>query len=52
LRAPDVPGVLVETGFVTNEADRARLMTREGREELAAVLARAIRIYLARRAEV
>jgi N-acetylmuramoyl-L-alanine amidase len=51
LRAPDVPGVLFESGFVTNRADRARLTTREGRDEYAAVLARAIRVYFARRAE-
>lgn len=51
LRAPDVPGVLFESGFVTNEADRERLSTAEGRREYAQVLARAIRIYFARRAE-
>lgn len=51
LRAPDVPGVLFESGFVTNESDRARLMTEEGRAEYAEVLAQAIRVYLARRAE-
>jgi N-acetylmuramoyl-L-alanine amidase len=50
LRAPDVPSVLFESGFVTNEADRARLTTPEGRQAYAAVLARAIRIYFARRA--
>ncbi len=51
LRAPDVPGVLFESGFVTNQADRARLATPEGREEYAKVLAQAIRVYFARRAE-
>ena len=51
LRAPDVPGVLFESGFVTNEGDRARLTTPEGQQEYAAVLARAIRVYFARRAE-
>ena len=51
LRAPDVPGVLFESGFVTNEADRARLLTEDGRREYAQVLARAIRVYFARRAE-
>ncbi|MGY6636437.1 MAG: N-acetylmuramoyl-L-alanine amidase family protein [Erythrobacter sp.] len=49
LRAPDVPSVLFESGFVTNEADRARLTTPEGRQTYAEVLARAIRIYFARR---
>lgn len=51
LRAPDVPGVLFESGFVTNEADRARLMTDEGRQTYAQVLSRAIRVYFARRAD-
>jgi N-acetylmuramoyl-L-alanine amidase len=51
LRAPDVPGVLFESGFVTNAADRTRLMTEEGRTDYAEVLARAIRVYFARRAE-
>ena len=52
LRAPDVPGVLFESGFVTNAADRDRLMTPQGRREYAEVLAQAIRVYFARRAEV
>jgi len=51
LRAPDVPGVLFESGFVTNQRDLARLMTQEGRREYAAVLESAIRVYLARRAD-
>lgn len=51
LRAPDVPGVLFESGFVTNDADRARLMTEQGRQDYAEALARAIRVYFARRAQ-
>lgn len=51
LRAPDVPSVLFESGFVTNRDDRARLTTPEGRAQYAGVLARAIRVYFARRAE-
>jgi N-acetylmuramoyl-L-alanine amidase len=49
LRAPDVPSVLFESGFVTNQTDRARLTTPEGRRQYAEVLARAIRVYFARR---
>lgn len=52
LRAPDVPSVLFESGFVTNRLDRARLTTPEGQRQYAAVLARAIRVYFARRADV
>ena len=51
LRAPDVPGVLFESGFVTNEGDRALLTTEEGRSQYAEVLARAIRVYFARRTD-
>lgn len=51
LRAPDVPSVLFESGFVTNRADRARLITAEGRGTYAEVLARAIRVYFARRSD-
>jgi len=51
LRAPDVPSVLFESGFVTNLTDRARLTTKAGRAQYAAVLARAMRIYFARRGE-
>lgn len=49
LRAPDVPSVLFESGFVTNRTDRARLTTREGRAQYAGVLASAIRVFFARR---
>ncbi|WP_120078687.1 N-acetylmuramoyl-L-alanine amidase family protein [Aurantiacibacter odishensis] len=48
LRAPDVPGVLFESGFVTNPEDAERLASVEGRERFAEVMARAIRIYFAR----
>jgi N-acetylmuramoyl-L-alanine amidase len=51
LRAPDVPSVLFESGFVTNRADRARLTTTEGRAQYAAVLARAVQVYFARRGD-
>lgn len=51
LRAPDVPGVLFESGFVTNENDLAQLMSEEGRSAYVDTLERAIRVYLARRVE-
>ena len=51
LRAPDVPGVLFESGFVTNDQDLAKLMSKQGREAYVDTLERAIRVYLARRAE-
>jgi N-acetylmuramoyl-L-alanine amidase len=48
LRAPDVPSVLFESGFVTNQLDRARLTTPQGQGQYAGVLAQAIRVYFAR----
>jgi N-acetylmuramoyl-L-alanine amidase len=50
LRAPDVPSALYESGFISNPADAARLMSPEGRKRFATVMARAIRIYFARQA--
>ncbi|USA38313.1 N-acetylmuramoyl-L-alanine amidase family protein [Pelagerythrobacter marinus] len=50
LRAPDVPAVLYEAGFITNPEDARRLASPEARERFAGVMARAIRIYFARQA--
>ncbi|WP_324827286.1 N-acetylmuramoyl-L-alanine amidase family protein [Qipengyuania zhejiangensis] len=51
LRAPDVPSVLFESGFITNEAEARRLSSPEGRRRFAETMARAIRIYFARQSE-
>lgn len=48
LRAPDVPSVLFESGFITNEADVQRLTSPEGQQAFAEAVARAIRVHLAR----
>ena len=45
LRAPDVPSVLVELGFLTNSKDEELLRTMKYRKRIAAVLARAIAQY-------
>lgn len=50
LRAPDVPGVLYEAGFITDPDEARRMSSPEGRKQFADVLARAIRIYFARTA--
>lgn len=47
LRAPDVPSVLFESGYITNPADAARLTSAAGREAFARVMARAIALYFA-----
>ncbi|MFA9199998.1 MAG: N-acetylmuramoyl-L-alanine amidase [Cypionkella sp.] len=49
LRAPDVPGVLYESGFITDPEEAKRLASPAGQRAFAEVLARAIRIYFARR---
>ncbi|WEK46910.1 MAG: N-acetylmuramoyl-L-alanine amidase [Candidatus Andeanibacterium colombiense] len=48
LRAPDVPGVLFEAGFITNPDDAKRLTSPEGKARFADALERAIRIFFAR----
>jgi N-acetylmuramoyl-L-alanine amidase len=48
LRAPDVPSVLYEAGFISNHEEASRLASPQGRDSFAAVLARAVRIYFAR----
>lgn len=52
LRAPDVPSVLYEAGFITDPDEAARMASPEGREQFADVLARAVRIYFARNANM
>ena len=48
LRAPDVPAVLYEAGFISNPEEARALASAEGRERFADVMTRAIRIYFAR----
>ncbi|MFN2100564.1 N-acetylmuramoyl-L-alanine amidase [Altererythrobacter sp. MF3-039] len=48
LRSPDVPSVLFEAGFVTNEQDAETLASEEGREKFAEATANAIRAYFLR----
>ncbi|WP_241657287.1 N-acetylmuramoyl-L-alanine amidase family protein [Aurantiacibacter suaedae] len=50
LRAPDVPAILYEAGFVSNPEEAKRLASAQGRENFAATMASAIRIFLARNA--
>ena len=48
LRAPDMPSILFEAGFISNPLEARRLASREGREAFAQVMARAIRVHFAR----
>ncbi|NNM76944.1 N-acetylmuramoyl-L-alanine amidase [Sphingomonas sp. ID1715] len=42
LKAPDVPSVLFETGYITNASDRGLLSSAEGRTRVAIAVARAV----------
>ena len=46
LKAPDVPSVLLETGYVSNKDDAERLFSGDGRKRLAKGIARAIERHL------
>jgi N-acetylmuramoyl-L-alanine amidase len=48
LRAPDVPSVLFESGYITNEAEAERLASADGQLAFASAMARAIRVFFAR----
>jgi N-acetylmuramoyl-L-alanine amidase len=47
LKAPDVPSVLIETGYLSNRQDEQLLRKPEYRTKLANALARAIERYFA-----
>jgi len=49
LKAPDIPSVLFEAGYITSAQDAAQLGTQAGREKIAQGLERAITVYFARR---
>lgn len=51
LRAPDIPSVLFESGYISNPREAERLASQEGREAFAKTMARAIRIHFARNSE-
>jgi len=52
LKAPDVPSVLVESGYLSNERDEQMLRRPEYRAKLAQALARAIENFLAKQQKV
>lgn len=51
LKAPDVPSVLFETGYISNSADAAYLSSAAGRRTIAEAAARAVRAYFARQSD-
>lgn len=49
LKAPDIPSVLFETGYLTNGEDLDFLVSGEGRERIAGAVRRAVETHFARR---
>ena len=49
LKAPDIPSVLFETGYLTNMEDSAYIQSPVGRQQIAAGMRRAIEAHFARR---
>ena len=49
LRAPDIPSVLFESGYLTNDRDAAYLQSTEGRGQIAEGMRRAIEAHFAER---
>lgn len=48
LKAPDMPSVLFETGYISNRGDAEFIGSRDGREKIAESVKRAAEIYFAR----
>lgn len=49
LKAPDMPSILFETGYISNPRDAAFISSREGRAAIAEAVRRAVDIHFARR---
>ena len=49
LKAPDIPSILFESGYITNATDAAYINSAEGRQQIATGMRRAIEAHFARR---
>jgi N-acetylmuramoyl-L-alanine amidase len=49
LKAPDIPSLLIETGFISNPREEARLRSSKYRQKMASRLADGITKYFMRR---
>ena len=49
LKAPDVPSVLVELGYVSNKGDLEHLVSENWRSKTVGSMAKAIDVFLAKR---
>ncbi|HXH15241.1 MAG TPA: N-acetylmuramoyl-L-alanine amidase [Sphingomonas sp.] len=52
LKAPDMPSILFETGYISNPQDAAFLDSAEGRHRIAESVTRAVEVHFARRMAV
>ncbi len=52
LKAPDMPSILFETGYISTPEDAAFLDSKAGREKIAESVRRAVEVYFARRLAV
>jgi N-acetylmuramoyl-L-alanine amidase len=50
LKSPDIPSVLFEVGYISNDSDAGRLASPAGRNAFAEATAQAIRVFFARHA--
>jgi N-acetylmuramoyl-L-alanine amidase len=48
LKAPDMPSILFETGYISNPVDAAFLDSDEGRERIAQSVTKAVEVHFAR----
>ncbi len=48
LRAPDVPAILFESGYISNPKDAAQLTSPQGRADFAELMSEVVKIYFAR----
>ena len=48
LKAPDIPSLLFESGYLTNEVDAAYLQSPEGQRQIAEGMRRAVEAHFAR----
>jgi N-acetylmuramoyl-L-alanine amidase len=49
LKAPDMPSILFETGYISNPTDAAFIDSPDGRRRIAESILRAVEVHFARR---
>jgi N-acetylmuramoyl-L-alanine amidase len=49
LKAPDIPSVLLEIGYLTNSADVSRLASSDGQKRIASGIRKAVEVHFAKR---